>query len=204
MAAVYSGWYVVRTKPNNEALASSMLEHNGYEVFFARVVTPTFKPGHRRLVPLFPGYLFIRCDESEVGSPQVHNLPGMAGWVRMGDDIPSVPAHVIHDLRNRLELMNVTGGVWRRYRCGDSVRVKSGRIEGLVKVLEEPKSPEARVMVLIEFLGRQVKAKVAWQHLEPVTETDIAKKRLMSRRTRGRGRWIHGARPDVETQVTTY
>lgn len=197
-------WCAIRTKPNNESLAKIMLGYAGYEVFYARVLTPTSKPGARRLVPLFPGYLFIRCGRFEAGSPEVHNLPGMAGWVRVGDEIPSVPEHVIGELKSRIDMVNTAGGVWKRYQSGDRVRVKSGRLEGLGKVLESAKSPDARIRVLIDFLGRQVKAQIPWQHLTPVTETDIKKTRILRRRTRGRGRWISGTRPEVVTQVTTY
>ena len=43
--------------------------------------------------------------------------------------------------------------MWRRYQPGEPVRVISGNIDKLGEVLEEGKSAQGRVRVLMEFMG---------------------------------------------------
>ena len=69
-------WYVLRTEPRGEYLAAAELESDGFQVFFPRVNTPNSRVGHDDL-PLFPGYIFLRCD------PQTRNTSAVCnGWLR--------------------------------------------------------------------------------------------------------------------------
>ena len=148
-------------------------------------------------VPLFPGYLFLRFDLEEQGSA-VRRLPGVSGWVRFGGVAAPVPDGVVADLAKRVEAINSGGGMWTRFRPGDVVRVASGRMESLAEVIEEPRSPEARVRVLLDFMGRQIPAQVPWHTLEAVDrETAMIQKGRRPRRTRGRGRWVQGFGPQL-------
>jgi len=193
MEAVQRHWFVIRTKPNSESLASTTFKRDGHDLFFPKVFTPKTGRADVRLVPLFPGYLFIRSVESRLGWPEIRNLPGILGWVRIGDEVPSIPDSVINDLKRKVEAMNASGGLWKRYQPGDRVTIKSGKLEGLGQVLEEPKSPQARIRVLMEFLGRRIVAKVPWEDILPADNNAIERQRRRAqRRTRGRGRWVRG------------
>ena len=189
------GWYLARTKPMSEYVAATALERNGYEMCLPRVKTPRPRPGHDDC-PLFPGYLFVRQESNGHGLPAVHRMAGLIGWVQFDDIVPVVPDEVITELVNRLETINAEGGSWRRYRPGERVRVASGKMEAQGEVLEEPKSPDSRVKVLLHFMGRLVQARVPWQDLQPLTDgwTSPYLERP-SRRTRGKGRWIRGIGP---------
>ena len=92
--------------------------------------------------------------------------------------------------------MNRADGLWTQFRPGEKVLVVSGKMESLAEVLEEPKSPEARVRVLLDFMGRRVSALVPWHNLRQVqgdaADGPIGRRR---RRTRGGGRWVRGFGP---------
>ena len=62
----------------------------------------------------------------------------------------------------------------------------------VAEVVEESKSPQGRVKVLLEFMGRLVSAQVGWQDLTPIQDEQYPKRRV-PRRTRGGGRWIRDA-----------
>ena len=111
--------------------------------------------------------------------------------------VPSLPDGVIHELSQRACAINGTGGLWTRFRPGDRVSVALGPLESLAEVVEEAKSPGARVRVLMEFLGRMVEARVPLQNVQQVGVAGSAMQqdRPSSRRTRGRGRWINGFGP---------
>ncbi len=185
-------WYVVRTKPQCEYLAARGLRRDGFQIFLPLVGSPTPRAG-RRDSPLFPGYLFLRYDVDNQDWPSLRQMPGILGWVRLGGVVPAIPDEVVDLLGERVRLINQGGGLWTRFEKGQRVQVVSGRMEGLAEVIEEPRSPEDRVRVLLDFMGRQVPAQVPWLNLMPIAEK--AEDMRSRRRTRGKGRWVRGAGP---------
>jgi hypothetical protein len=92
-----------------------------------------------------------------------------------------------------------SGGLWTRFRLGETVRVALGPTESLAEVVEEARSPQARVGVLLEFLGRQVEVKVPWKNVQPVGYQGLIEtwSERPPRRTRGKGRWLTGYGPRI-------
>ena len=188
-------WYLIRTKPRCDYIAATALRRHGYELYFPQVRAPWYRSGDKE-VPLFPGYLFLRYDTNEPGWPTLSMLPGILNRVRFGGVVPTVPDEVITSLEIRVDAINSEGGLWTRFRRGDRVHVVSGKMEGLAEVVEEPTSPQARVRVLLEFMGRLVPAQVPVGNLSAVDKNTLTHgNRGGFRRTRGRGRWIRGVGP---------
>lgn len=183
-------WYVVRTEPRGEYLAADELRRDGFEVLFPRAKAPHPRTGHGD-VPLFPGYLFLRCNANGEMMPSLARAAHVLGWVRFGGVVPALPDEFVEGLGRRLEAINREGGLWRRFRRGEKVRVVSGSLQNLAEVVEAAKSPRARVRVLMEFMGRVVSAHVPWENLRSI-EGELAESYRVPRRTRGRGRWIRG------------
>ena len=186
-------WYIVRTKPRAEYLAAEELGRDGFETFFPQAKSPHNRISHAD-TPLFPGYLFLRVDLDGDGRYSFHQRHHLLGWVSFGGEIPSVPDEAVSALRERVAAIDSGGGLWRRYRPGEKVRIVSNKIESLAEVIEEAKSPQARVRVLLSFMGRLVSAQVPWENLQPIEEPPMETNRS-PRRTRGRGRWIQGFGP---------
>lgn len=183
-------WYVIRTEPRAEYLAAGELTRDGFEIFFPRVQVTLPRTGHVD-TPLFPGYLFLRCDPGTDNWPTFRPGHRISGWVRYGGEIPSVPDEAVDELRQRLLGIRTEGGLWRRFMPGEKVQVVSGSMEGIAEVLEETKSPQANVRVLLQFMGGFVHAQVPWDSLRPMDNEPIERTRL-PRRTRGGGRWVRG------------
>lgn len=188
-------WYVIRTAPRAEYLAAGELERDGFEVFFPRVKTPQPRQAHDD-EPLFPGYLFLRCDPETGGWPTFRLAHRVTGWVSFEGVIPPIPDEVIMQLVSRVHEINAAKGLWRRFRRGETVLVVSKSIQGLGQVVQEAKSPQARAKVLMEFMGRLVQAQVPWLHLRAVEDNPREPQRV-PRRTRGGGRWISGYGPSA-------
>ena len=186
-------WYAVRTKPQSEYLAAHVLDGQGFEVFLPLVGSPMPRAG-REDTPLFPGYLFLRYDVDRQDWPSLTPLPGILGWVCFNGVVPAIPDDVVELVAERVQAINRTGGLWTRFRRGQRVHVLYGKMEGLAEVVEEPRSPEDRVRVLLNFMGRQVPARVPWLNLRPLEQTALAMRSGTNRRrTRGRGRRIREA-----------
>ena len=184
-------WYVGRTQPRMEYLAADELIRDGFEIFFPCVTAPRPQMG-RTDMPLFPGYLFLRFDPNQVKSPLFTTRHRMVGLVRFGDEAAWLLDETITELNGKLADIKNNNGLWRRYHVGDRVEVISNGLESLAEVVEDSKSPQSRVKVLLEFMGRQIPAQVPWQDLTPA-EDKPWKNQEPRRRTRGHGRWIKGA-----------
>ena len=188
-------WYAARTRALAEYGARAHLESEGIETFLPCVNTPTPRRGHDD-GPLFPGYLFVRCDLEEQGSQWLRGTATLVGLVRF-DGVPAaLPDEVITELTERVEAIDQSGGHWRRFREGEVVTVNSGSIHQLGQVVAGTKSPEGRVRLLLEFMGRHVYAEVPWKHLGLAASAgnEVGEHRT-PRRTRGKGRWIGGFGP---------
>lgn len=188
-------WYVARTKSRAEQAAAFDLERAGLETFLPSVPIVDPKMGADD-APLFPGYLFLRC-ALERDWWAIRGSPHVWGLVRFEHEIPALPDDVIDDLRRRVDDINEMGGLWTRFKPGDTVHVRSGGTDTLASVLDEPKSPNARVKVLLWFMGGLVPAQVPFASLRRVSSGDSLDgfSRGRRRRTRGSGRWIAGLRP---------
>ena len=186
-------WYVVRTKPRAEFLAASELERDGIGVFSPLVKKPQLHAGSI-LAPLFPGYIFLRWEPETEGWPSIRPGQHVLGLVNFNGETPWLPDEVIAELKHRCDSMNQQGGIWRRYQRGDRVRIVSSAIQSLAQVVEDGNTPQSRVKVLLEFLDRLVPAQIPRENLQPVEEPSESKSHA-PRRTRGRGRWLHGFGP---------
>ena len=187
-------WYVASTRPLAEYTAASTLKHSGFQVFAPCALILSPQAG-RLDTPLFPGYLFLRCNLKEDWT-SVRKMPQIRGLVRFEGQPSPVPDEVIAELAQRVNAINETGGLRTHYRPGDSVRVMFGATEALARVIEETKSPQAQVRVLMEFLGGVVRAQVPWQNLRLADSFTLHERKGAPRRTRGGGRWLRGFAPD--------
>lgn len=186
-------WYVVRTKARSEMLAARELERDGIEYYLPLVKRPNLETSPSES-PLFPGYLFLRCNLESTSWPSFRVGQSTLGLVSFRGEIPSLPDEVVASLRERCELINEEGGIWRRYNPGDMVQVISSTIQGLAQVVEDGKTAQSPVRVLLQFLDRLIPAQIPRSDLQP---TDQASERQPRppRRTRGGRRWIQGFGP---------
>ena len=181
-------WYVIRTEPRGEYRAYDELGRGGFEVYFPRAKAPQMRTSNEDL-PLFPGYLFLKCDASDEGMPTLSLAFHVLGWLSFGGVVPSLPDEFVDQLRSQLEDINQEGGLWRRFHSGEKVRVVSGNLETLAEVVEGSKSPRTRVKVLMEFMGQLVPTYVPVENIQSA-ESEPAERRQQTRRTRGKSRWI--------------
>lgn len=183
-------WYVVRTEPRAEHIASAELSRAGFEVYSPRIKSVEFQNSHRD-IPLFPGYIFLYCNLTEDAPTFKQTAPHVSGWVSFDGIVPSISKEIIDDLRVRLVDIDHGWGLWRRFQRGEKVQVVTGQMHEIAEIIEEPKSPQSRVRVLMEFMGRLVPTQVPWESLRPAGSEQLEKRRI-PRRTRGKGRWIRG------------
>lgn len=153
-------WHAVQTKPGQEDKAAFNLRRQGYGVYlpkYARLRRHARKT-ERVARPLFSGYLFVAVDAGRQGWRAINSTLGVARLVAATDAPIAVPEAVIEGLRAR------EGGdgcvrlePQRHLRSGDKVRVTEGAFESFLGLYEGLTEGE-RALVLIDFLGRKVRA----------------------------------------------
>jgi len=157
-------WYVVHAKPRKEEFAQYNLKRKGVTVFLPQLLLPGFPESFRRIVPLFPGYLFVRIRFFEeyhyvIWSPGVKRLLIFNGSpASLGDDIVSflmeqaTPEGIITAHSN--------------LRAGQMVQVDGGPFDGLSGIIQEPPNARGRVKILLSLLKRQVKVEVPARYVK--------------------------------------
>ena len=155
-------WFCLRSQPKHEHIAASHLRQmEEIEVFNPRI---RFARATRQgpvwvTEALFPNYLFARFDW-RTSLSRVHYAPGVSGVVHFGTRWPTVPDEVLDELRIMLGKDDIHV-VSAALAPGDKVNIAGGMFHGLQAVVTQAMPGRQRVMVLMDFLGRQTTVEVA-------------------------------------------
>jgi transcriptional antiterminator RfaH len=154
-------WFVVHTQTFQEARAELNLCRQGFEVWL-----PLFWRTRRHarridtvLAPLFPRYLFVRLDLTTQPWRTINGTFGVARLLCNGDTPLAVPEGLVEELLQRRDESGTIVLTPRRLVFGDTVKVTMGPFadfEGLFQTM----SGRDRVILLINLLGREVRASV--------------------------------------------
>jgi transcription antitermination factor NusG len=151
-------WYAIRVKPKFEKVVSIGLRGKGYEEFLPLRKARRRVQRHTRMVelPLFPGYLFCRFEESQ--RLPVLTTPGVFHIVTRGGHLAPVPDDEIGSLqvivRSKLPVEEFP------YSQGDKVRIVTGPLSGVEGYVNRIKD-RFRVVVSVAMLERSVAVEVA-------------------------------------------
>lgn len=164
-----NSWYVAYTHASSENKASDHLRRQGFEVYLPR--TRRWRRHARRreavLGPLFPRYLFVGFDITQVRWRSIFSTVGVSTLLCNGDVPITVPSNVVEQIRfaedaGVFDESSTLGGM----RPGDQVRVMQGPFTDVIARLQSLVSSQ-RVRILIELLGRQVPTVVDVHEIEP-------------------------------------
>ena len=155
-------WYVIHTKPRQEARALTNLVQQGYQCFLPMITLERLSRGRVNLVeePLFPRYLFICLDHGRHGQnwAPIRSTVGVSGLVTFG----SSPARMHPDLIDALLLQQegLSEAPERLFQNGERLLIGSGAFAGLEAVYQMA-SGDNRAMVLIELMGKLALMQIA-------------------------------------------
>jgi len=155
-------WYAVYTRPRAEDTALDNLLRQGYCGYLPRYRTAVSHARRRHMVsrPLFPRYLFAGVDRKSMPWRPILSTIGVSGVVRAGDAPVPVPDGLLAALRaQEAEGLFDRIGARRPLNVGELVRVTVGAFREMVGQLIELRDQD-RIVVLLELLGRQVRAQL--------------------------------------------
>lgn len=170
--ALAARWYLVRTRPNCERLATEHLERQGFSVYLPRL--PAVRRARSRAAahprPLFPRYLFLGLLDEGQSTVGVNFTRGVSGLVRFGQELARVPARVVDGLRRCADPF--TGlhhvGVARLF-AGARVKVVGGMFEGVEGVFQCERG-DRHAVVMLELLGQSARVCLEAEHLQPAED----------------------------------
>lgn len=160
-----SPWYVVHTHSNAEGRALDNLMRQGFQTYLPRYRKRRSHAGRVEMVlrPLFPRYLFVAFDPEAVRWRAILSTFGVADLIRRGERPTPLPAGVV----DSLQAQEAAGGLMPRepdLRPGEPVRVVEGPFAEFVGRVIALKDSQ-RVTILLDLLGRSVKAQVTTEQL---------------------------------------
>jgi transcriptional antiterminator RfaH len=150
-----TAWYCARTQPKHEHIAAANLARRlGLEVFHPRLrIERATRRGVVRVVePLFPCYVFVRCNLAE-RADEMRYVTGISSLVHFGNTIPAVPDGVIEELRQCFESEEPMA-VEECLAPGTEVTVAEGALCGSHGIVVRVLPARQRVEILLDFLGR--------------------------------------------------
>ena len=146
-------WYVLRSKPNKELFLAKQLEFLEIEFYYPQLTVRPVNPRSMKIKPYFPGYLFIRIDQSDPKLFKFDRIPGTVGLLHIGDELARVPEGVINGIRARVEKINETRGEhFINFKKGDPIKIDSGPFAGYEAIFDTRLSGTERVKVLLSLL----------------------------------------------------
>jgi len=134
----------------------SQLEHRQIEVFYPRLRVNPVNPRSRKLIPFFPGYLFVRVDLNATPLSSLMYIPGVNRVVSFDSNPAIVSDEVITGIKHNLERINTTKPEHQEQLAqGDPVLILGGPFEGYQAIFDARIEGSERVRLLIKFLQNQ-------------------------------------------------
>lgn len=160
-------WFAVQTRYRFEKKVVEQLNRKNCDVYLPLRTESRMWSDRRKAVtiPLFPGYAFVRIDQSCVARQAVLQTAGLIGFVSFGGVVTAVPAKQIDDLQLLLRekipfLLDPSVHVGRR------VRVRNGSLQGVEGILLQQK--KETLVISIESIQRSLAIEIQGYELDLV------------------------------------
>ena len=141
-------WYLIKTKPQQEAIATQNLTNQNFDVFFPKAVIKN------KTTPLFPGYLFIKLDDKTQNWTPIHSTKGVSNFVRFGLSFAKVPNQIINLIKiQQQQTIEKMIDLCSHHR-GDNIQIQTGIFKGQQAIFQNYNSND-RIIVLLKLIGQQ-------------------------------------------------
>jgi transcriptional antiterminator NusG len=157
-------WYVIYTKAQKEEFAQFHLKLKNLESVFPRLLLPVFSRRQKRVVPLFPNYLFVRMDFAKEYD-FVRWSPGVKCFVCFKDTPNPVEDGVVEHLLSRADGNGIIAAR-PNLKKGQEVRLCGGPLAGLDGIIRNPPDAKGRVTLLLSLFKRDIEAEARLEHIE--------------------------------------
>lgn len=151
-------WFVVFSKPHREEFAQFHLQLKGLETFFPRLMLPKFSRKSRRIVPLFPNYLFVHINLPR-DYDQVRWAPGVKSLVNFGGRPVPLDDKIAENLIEQTDDDGIIVA-HSNLQVGQEVQIRGGPFDGVLGVIQKTPDARGRVRLLMRLLSRRISVEV--------------------------------------------
>ena len=163
-------WYIVQFKPNSHKIAVRNLERQGFDTFLPmhEVTRRTMVKFETMTRPLFAGYMFVACDPEQTPWRQINSTYGVSRMLSFTEEGPKpMPQALITGLRARCDSVGKVVPL-EGFEAGQFVKMHSGPFANFIATVEQMAS-DARVWVLLDFMGKATRVQVDRQQIQAVS-----------------------------------
>lgn len=150
-------WYAVKTRSRHEAKVNGMLQDKLFNVFLPKIEVWSRRKDRKKrmLTPLFPGYLFVRCNLTKEIQLNILKTFGVAYVVSLANEPTPIPDYQIDNIKRILD--SKTALKLHPYiKVGDSVIVVDGPLAGTVGYFIRPDYNHSKLIVSLDLLNRSI------------------------------------------------
>ena len=173
-------WYALHVRPRFEKHVQTHLEEKGYEVFYPTYAVKRKWSDRVKLLefPLFPGYVFSRF--SVDARLPILVTPGVNQVVGAGKTPVMVDEAELLAIRRIME-SGVATEPWPYLKVGETVRIESGPLEGMLGIVTRIKN-SYRLVVSVSLLMRSVSVELDSKWIKPMARIRAAAENPISER----------------------
>ncbi|OUU51947.1 MAG: hypothetical protein CBC25_04500 [Pelagibacteraceae bacterium TMED65] len=157
---LYRDWFVAQHKPNFHKIAKHNLERQGLKTFLPLFESTKIKANRyiTELKPLFTGYIFVSFDRQGQEWANIKYTTGITRLIVVNNIPQKIPNEFITSLIKRCDMDEKLISE-PDLKPGIRVEVTQGPLTNLIGTIENV-SPEKRVTILFELMGRETKTMV--------------------------------------------
>ena len=158
-------WFVLQFKLNSHNQAAKNLNRLGFETFLPFQDTTSRKASRfiNTSQPLFPGYMFIKFDQSENAWHKINNTYGVSRLVTFNSIPKSIPSIFVDQLMMRYDLSGKLLPI-QKLKNGDQVKVTKGPFANFIATVEKYETDE-RIWILMDLMSRKAKIQTPAENL---------------------------------------
>jgi transcriptional antiterminator RfaH len=153
-----TAWYIVYGKPQKEELARFHLKQKAVPAFYPRLLLPKFSRKRKRVVPLFPNYLFVNI-RLATEYYRVLWTPGVKCFVSFNDIPVPLDDGIVEHLMQQANSEGIIAA-HTDLKVGQEIQVSGGAFDGLMGKLLAAPDGKGRVTVLMSLLNRDIKVEL--------------------------------------------
>lgn len=155
-------WFLIYTKPKQDARAEAHLQRQGFEVFRPTIAVDksTIESGRRiSFESMFPRYLFISADPKVQSIAPVTSTCGVHSFVRFGAHYATASDRLITQLSESADAVTKFVNEGHSLQPGDMVYV-NGHGFDRIKAIYHASTGEERALILLDILGKESQVSV--------------------------------------------
>jgi transcriptional antiterminator RfaH len=160
-------WFVIQFKPNSHYQATKNLNRQGFKTFLPLHEITLRKASRfvKSTKPLFPGYMFVSFDKTEINWHKIKSTYGVSRLVTFNTSLKSIPSIFVENLMKRYDSSGKLMPILKMKK-GDKVKILEGPFASFIASVEDYES-EQRIWILLNLMGRKTKILTPSDTLQP-------------------------------------